>query len=245
MRFMSVLALAGLLAGCATKSEVEALDARLTAIETKIDELAKAKPTRAAAGATDEEEKAAASLYGEVNKLISEDKVDAAKAKLKELMSKYGNTRSAARAKRLVAELEVVGKTATSFGGNSWAEEWFVGGASDVDLTSGVDLVVFWEIWCPHCRSEVPKLQEMSQTYAGRMDIVGLTRLTRSSTAEKVKEFIEEQKLTYPMAKENGSVAEHFAVSGIPAAALVKDGTIVWRGHPGRLSEDTIAKFIN
>ena len=77
------------------------------------------------------------------------------------------------------------------------------------------------------------------------MDIVGLTRLTRDKSPEEVDAFLKENKVTYPVAKENGKVAQHFAVSGIPAAALVKDGTIVWRGHPGRLSDETIAKHIN
>ena len=41
-------------------------------------------------------------------------------------------------------------------------------------------------------------------------------------------------------AKENGDLSKHFNVSGIPAAAVVKGGKIVWRGHPGRLSDDMI-----
>ncbi len=85
----------------------------------------------------------------------------------------------------------------------------------------------------------------MSKQYKGKLDIVGLTRMSRDKTTEEVAAFIEENKVSYPMVKENGKVAQHFAVSGIPAAALVKDGTIVWRGHPGRLSESTIAKHIN
>ena len=246
MRLMSVLAMVGLLTGCANKSEVEALEARIDSLEEKLDKLS-AAPSKSGAksAASDEDEKAAAALYGEINKLMGADDYDGAKAKLKELTSKYGTTRSAARAKRLAAELEVVGKSATSFAGNDWAESWFVGESSDVDLTSGVDLVVFWEIWCPHCRREVPKLEEMSAQYKGKMDIVGLTRLTRDKSPEEVDAFLKENKVTYPVAKENGKVAQHFAVSGIPAAALVKDGTIVWRGHPGRLSDETIAKHIN
>ncbi len=247
MRLISIFSMAGLLAGCVSKSEVDALEARLSSIEEKVDKLATAGPSKSSAkgGASDEDEKAAAALYGEINKLMSEDNATAAKAKLKELNAKFGNTRSAARAKRLSAEIEVVGKSASTFGGNSWAQHWFVGETGDVDLTSGVDLVVFWEIWCPHCRREVPKLEEMSKEYRGKMDIVGLTRLTRNKTPEEVQKFIDESQLSYPIAKEDGSVADHFAVSGIPAAALVKDGTIVWRGHPGRLSEDTIKKHIN
>lgn len=246
MRILTALAMVGLLAGCASKSEVEALDARLSSIEAKLDALSAAGPSKtAAAGATDEDEKAAAAIYNEITTLMAADDTDGAKAKLTELNSKYPKTRSAARAKRMQAEIEVVGASASAFAGNDWADSWFIGATGDVDLTTGLDLVVFWEIWCPHCRREVPKLEEMSKTYAGKMDIVGLTRLTRDKTPEEVATFLEESKVTYPVAKENGKVAEAFAVSGIPAAALVKDGTIVWRGHPGRLSEDTIKKHIN
>jgi thiol-disulfide isomerase/thioredoxin len=242
MRIISLLAMVGLLIGCASKSEVEALEARLNSIEEKIDKLATGSPGKAV---PDADEKAAAAIYGEINKLMSADDYDGAKAKLKELNTKYPKSRSAARAKRLGAELEVVGKSTASMAGNAWAESWFVGDSADVDLTSGVDLVVFWEVWCPHCKKEVPKLQKMSEQYKGKMEIVGLTRLTRKKTVEEVAKFIAENDLTYPIAHEDGSVAEYFAVSGIPAAALVKDGTIVWRGHPSRLSEATIEKYIN
>ena len=46
--------------------------------------------------------------------------------------------------------------------------------------------------------------------------------------------------MTYPTAKENGDLSKHFNVSGIPAAAVVKGGKVVWRGHPGRLNDSMI-----
>ena len=58
---------------------------------------------------------------------------------------------------------------------------------------------------------------------------------TNSST-----EFIKDNKVTYPTAKENGDLSKHFNVSGIPAAAVVKGGKIIWRGHPGRLNDSMI-----
>ena len=76
--------------------------------------------------------------------------------------------------------------------------------------------------------------------------MVGLTKITKSATEEKVTSFIDEQKVTYPMAKEggNGAASKAFNVSGIPAAAVVKDGKIVWRGHPGRLSNELLDTFL-
>ena len=40
-----------------------------------------------------------------------------------------------------------------------------------------------------------------------------------------------------PIAKEGGAYSSVFNVSGIPAAAIVKDGKIIWRGHPARLDK--------
>ena len=61
--------------------------------------------------------------------------------------------------------------------------------------------------------------------------MVGLTKLSRSSTEEKVLEFIKDNNVSYPTAKEDGERSKHFNVSGIPAAAVVKDGKVIWRGH--------------
>ncbi len=74
--------------------------------------------------------------------------------------------------------------------------------------------------------------------------MVGLTKITRSATEEKVNEFIKENKLGYPTAKEGGDLSKAFNVSGIPAAAVVKGGKIVWRGHPGRLNDDMIKGWL-
>jgi hypothetical protein len=35
-----------------------------------------------------------------------------------------------------------------------------------------------------------------------------------------------------------------FNVSGIPAAAVVKDGVVVWRGHPARLNNDILTGML-
>jgi hypothetical protein len=39
-------------------------------------------------------------------------------------------------------------------------------------------------------------------------------------------------------------MSDYFAVSGIPAAAVIKDGKVVWRGHPGRLTDDMINAWL-
>ena len=36
-----------------------------------------------------------------------------------------------------------------------------------------------------------------------------------------------------------------YAVSGIPAAALVKDGKVIWRGHPSRLTDELVQQLLS
>ena len=86
-------------------------------------------------------------------------------------------------------------------------EKWYTS-ESAIDFASDKPtLLVFWEIWCPHCRREVPKLQATWDKYGDKIQMVGLTKITRSATEEKVTEFIAEEKVTYPTAKENGDLS--------------------------------------
>ena len=50
--------------------------------------------------------------------------------------------------------------------------------------------------------------------------------------------------VSYPMAKETGDLASYFNVKGIPAAAVVKGGKIIWRGHPQRLNDEMLAGWM-
>ena len=76
------------------------------------------------------------------------------------------------------------------------------------------------------------------------LQILALTRLTRGSTDETVREFIDQNGLGFPIAKENGILSSHFAVAGIPAAAVVMDGEVIWRGHPALISDQLIESWL-
>ena len=229
------------LAGCATADQVQALEQKVESLEKKVADL-EARPV-ASGGVDPKLEAAAQEVYKEVTQLVQDGDLEKAAAKGKVLKSKYATTATYKRARKLLSELEVVGKTiAVDWQGN--VDKWYQGEGS-IDLTTGTTMVVFWEVWCPHCRNHMP---EMIKTYdnwnSKGLNVVGFTRITKSATEEKVTEFISENKLNYPLAKENGSLAREFGVGGIPAAAVVKDGKIVWRGHPARLSDDVIGKLL-
>jgi peroxiredoxin len=233
---MVVLLLAGLWsAGC---SDPE-LEKRVADLEAKIGELEKRGPAGpgAAPAGNPEEEQAAANLLKEATEAADKMDIETAKAKLAELKTKFGNSRAAKAAVRLEDEMSVVGKPEAPI----TVEKWFQG--NEADIKDGkATLYVFWEVWCPHCKREVPKLSETYNKFNGKgLEIVGLTKMSRDITEQQVTEFIQQNKVAYPIAKEQGdAMSQAYGVRGIPAAAVVKDGKVVWRGHPAKLTDDMI-----
>ncbi|MEZ4317319.1 MAG: redoxin domain-containing protein [Myxococcota bacterium] len=246
---MALLSLGALLlGGCGTDPETAQ---KLADLETKVQELEKKVAAGPAAGAPrgpaaappadSEEEKAAAVILKEANGHFEAMEYDQAKAQIAELKAKYGDTRAARAAQRIEEELNVIGKDA----GTLEVEKWFQGNAN---LAQGdATLLVFWEVWCPHCKREVPKIEATYQKYKGDgLQIVGLTKMTRNITEDQVTEFLKDNNVSYPIAKEEGmAMSNLYGVKGIPAAAVVKGGKIVWRGHPARITDEMIEGWIN
>jgi len=235
-----------LLGGCAPADKVDALEQRVAQLENDVKDI-KANPGKAgaagaAAAANSPEEQAADAILKNIADLSRDGKFDEAKAQLATLEKDYGSTAAFRKAGRLKSELDVIGKPAPT----EWKmDQWFQG-QNDVDLSgSKTTLVVFWEVWCPHCQKEVPVLEKTYEDlHPQGLQVVGLTKLTKSATEDKVRDFLKEKGVTYPIAKESGDLSAYFNVSGIPAAAVIKDGKVVWRGHPARLDEDMLKAWL-
>ncbi len=228
----------------ALSDKVDALERRIATMERNItQQLTRISKQLADGGAGNNaaKEAEAQAALAPVIRLAASDPTKA-KAEMTAFMQKYGTTQAAKGALRTYRELQIVGKTTPA----DWGiEKWFQG-ESEINLAgSDTTLVVFWETWCPHCQREVPKLQALYDSLKGDgLKVVGLTKVNKSSTEQKVSDFIKEKNLSYPIAKENGSASQYFGVSGVPAAAVVKDGKIIWRGHPNRLSEERLKGWL-
>lgn len=234
---LALLASALLTTGC---SDPE-MEERVASLEEKIEALENRPGAAGPQAASPEQEQAAANLLKEAQQAYVNLDIDAAKAKLGELRSKYQATRAFRAGQRIESELAVVGKEEAELE----VEKWYKGTAADVSGAKAT-LYVFWEVWCPHCKREVPKLSATYDKYKSQgLAMVGLTKQTRNVTDDQVTSFVDSEGVSYPIAKEKGdSLSQHYGVRGIPAAAMVKDGKVVWRGHPAQLSDDMIASFL-
>jgi len=93
-------------------------------------------------------------------------------------------------------------------------------------LRGKVVLVNFWATWCPPCRKEMPDLQ----TLYNRFQDQGFVVLAISDEdAGKVKPFVAERNVTYPVLLDPGrKVNELFQIEGIPKSFVYdRQGVLV------------------
>src|SRR6266851_1431707 len=95
--------------------------------------------------------------------------------------------------------------TLTELGGKTWTLK---------ELRGKVVVLNFWATWCPPCRKEMPDLETLYHQSKDQ----GLVILAISDEdADKVKPFIAQQKVTYPILLDPGrKVHELFQIEGIP-----------------------------
>ena len=179
-------------------------------------------------------EAAAVDLHEAVIHAHQQWDMEAARESLAQLREFYPNTNAGRVIERLTPALDVIGEAAPPLDNVTWLNTPGAYG----ELT----VVYFLEEWCPFCRDELPQYTEKAAEFKERgVQVIGLTEISRTSTLEKLNALLEETGTRFPV----GQVADRtlhdaYNVEGIPAAAVVVDGTIVWRGGARQLNWERI-----
>jgi peroxiredoxin/outer membrane lipoprotein-sorting protein len=94
------------------------------------------------------------------------------------------------------------------------------------DLKGKVVLLDFWATWCGPCREELPSIEKLYKEFSDKgLVVLGIN----DEDKEKVQQFVNQQKLTFPtLLDSGGAVARAYKVNAIPRVILIdKDGKIV------------------
>jgi thiol-disulfide isomerase/thioredoxin len=237
----AAVAVAGLASGCATtglREQVSQLEQRVALLEAQVRGVARPGTPGAAPGTNADD--AAIALYEQAVDLAMKGMAAEARTLAQEILANYASTRAAAPAQRMLAELAVVGREVSDLGVDTWYQSQAT--LADHPLT----LLIFFEVWCPHCQREMPRLQATFDNWRDQgLGVVGVTSLSRGKTAEEVVAFAQSASITYPIGHAAPGTWEAYGVNGVPAAALVRDGVVVWRGHPALLEDDDLRGWLS
>jgi len=129
-----------------------------------------------------------------------------------------------ARFDEAMASLEAADKrrqdvnfTLTDLHGKTWTLK---------ELRGEVVLVNFWATWCPPCQKEMPDLEGLYKEFRHQRFVI---LAISDEEADKVRPFIAERKITYPVLLDPGhKVGSLFQVEGIPKSFVYdREGKLV------------------
>lgn len=109
------------------------------------------------------------------------------------------------------------------------------------DLRGQVVIVNFWASWCPPCVNETPRLvQWQAQHGAAGLQVIGVDTLFQDSR-EAVEEFVEEQKVTYPiLLDDTGDVSKQWSARQLPRSYVIDRAGVVRYLRIGELTESDL-----
>lgn len=76
----------------------------------------------------------------------------------------------------------------------------------------------FWGEWCPGCREEMPSIVDAYNKFKGKTEFIGFLK---PHDLEKAKEFIKEQKMTFPQVILIKEIKDRFSFDGFPLSILI------------------------
>lgn len=111
-------------------------------------------------------------------------------------------------------------------------------------LKGKVVMVDFFAHWCPPCKAAFPDMRKMYDDLKGKgFEIVGVTRyygyynkeqnLSQDDEFARMKGFIDEFKINWPIIYDNNNSFTNYGVSGIPTAVLIDRKGVVHEFHVG------------
>lgn len=91
-------------------------------------------------------------------------------------------------------------------------------------------MINFWATWCPPCREETPHLVNYYNEHAkeGNFEILSINAMSTESKSEKVGQFIDEYKMTFPVLIDpRGELVKKYEVMNFPTSFFVNTKGII------------------
>jgi len=121
-----------------------------------------------------------------------------------------------------------------------YSATWLDGSKFELATTRDkVVLLNLWATWCGPCRYEIPELQRLHAKFQAKgFEVIGVS--VDESGVESVKQFVAEQKMTYPVVLDpEGKLGAILQTSVLPTTVLLdRSGKIIWKRYSAIMPND-------
>jgi len=108
-------------------------------------------------------------------------------------------------------------------------------------------MLIFWASWCPTCKTEVPKINQLAEKFRSRgMEFVAVN-VGFNDSIERANTFVQKTGMTYPAFFDgSGTLAEKYKLQGVPTVIIAdKHGIIRFRNFTApEISEANFAQLM-
>ncbi len=94
-------------------------------------------------------------------------------------------------------------------------------------------MIIFWASWCPTCKTEVPKINQLAEKYRSRgMDFIAVN-VGFNDSIERARAFVQQTEMTYPVLFDaSGTIAQQYRLQGVPTIIIAdKNGVIRFKNY--------------
>ncbi len=108
----------------------------------------------------------------------------------------------------------------------------------------------FWGTWCPPCRSEMPEIQKLYETYGSNEEdliVLGIAapEYGDEGTVEEIKEFLSENEYTFPVVMdETWEVFYWYGISAFPTTFMIDAEGNVYGYVQGAITGDIMESIV-
>jgi thiol-disulfide isomerase/thioredoxin len=154
----------------------------------------------------------------------------------------------AAPATEVAVSKPFIGNAAPEFKPTAWVQGEPVTGYEK----GKVYIIECWATWCGPCIAMIPHLNELHKKFADKGLVVIGTNVS-DKTKEHAAEFVKKQgdAMSYRIAFDEprtGPIGRDWlqatGARGIPHAFAVRDGKVLWSGHPAGLSDSIVSAML-
>jgi protein-disulfide isomerase len=91
-----------------------------------------------------------------------------------------------------------------------------------------VNVLIFWSVDCPHCKTSLPKLNDWLKGHSAGMNVISAARVTDSATQTRTAEYCRISGFTFPtFVDKDMQIGATYQVISTPTVVVIRPDGVV------------------